>query len=1766
MAAPNLFQPVYEDQHKNASIGNDLKVVNNLMVCGNSTINGNIDFKGNLLQNGEFYKTHLINNFTDNWSQLGSDLDGETGDYAGYSISLSGDGTIVAVSSPTYDSDKGTVRVYKWYNASWNMIGNEGDLDGETEDYAGHSITLSGDGTIVAIGSLGHDSNKGTARVYNWNGSNWIRLGNDEELEGESGNSAGTSISLSNDGTIVAIGSENYGNEKGIVRVYEWSGSNWIRLGSDNELVGSVQGEKEGCSVALSSDGTIVAVGVYEYVGVNGISSGTARVYNWNGSNWIRLGNDEELEGERGNSAGTSIALSCDGTIVALGSPGYNGFGGAGTLRGTARVYKWNGFIWDMIGNEGELDGLANNDTAGNGVALSNDGTILAVGASSHSNSTNSGGSSTYEGTVRVYKWNGKNWNMIGNEGDLDGETGDFSGKGLALSSNGTILAVGGYTHDNDKGTARIYTIQKNILMGDLAISKNLTVDDNTGVGKNLEVNEVLSVKGKTYLGSDLTVDRNTALKRDLTVDGNTTVSDLTVDGNTTVSGTAYASEFKKLDGTSIGGAQIQNGGAQIQKFSNNWSQIGSDLDGENGDYTGNYPGDHAGNSVALNSDGTIIAVGAQDHDNGLDTNEGTARVYEWNGSNWNMLGAEGDLDGESEDKAGRSVALSSDGTTVVVGANQHNSWRGTARVYKWNGSNWNMLGTEGELEGQLGDYAGWSVALSSDGTIVAVGAHYHDDGSNANEGTARVYKWNGSNWNMLGEEGDLDGKAGNEAGYSVALSSDGTIVAVGAQGYDKGSGQTNEGTARVYKWDGSIWNMLGEEGDLDGSAGDRAGYSVALSSNGTIVAVGTALYDKGSGETNEGTARVYEWNGSNWNMLGTEGELEGKAGDTAGFRVALSSDGTILAVGAPSHSNSTNSGGSSTYEGTARVYKWNGSNWNMLGAEGDLDGKAGDRAGQGVALSSDGTIVAVGGYTHSNGTTTNEGNGRIEGTARVYTIQKNILMGDLAIGNNLNVGNIQSNDLTVSNNNNIANLIKKYRTNNIISCGEDTTAIVLNTGEVMACGRNDHGQLGDGTYINRTTLVSMNIPSGSSYTGSNAVEVASNTYQTLILLNTGEVLANGNNHYGQLGVGNNTTKYNKLVSMIESPPYDKTNAVAISTGFALSAVLLKTGKVMTCGYNSNGQLGIGNTNNKNKLVSMTESPPYVETNAVAISCGHYHIAVLLKTGEVMVCGSNDDGQLGIGSIGSGTNSNKLVSMSSSPPYDGKNAVAISCGSYHTAILLNTGEVMSCGKNNHHQLGDETSTARPTLVSIKRAPGTSYTGSNAVAISCGASHTAILLNTGEVMSCGFNQYGQLGDGANANRQYLVSMKESSPYDKTNAVAISCGIIHTAILLNTGEVMVCGYNQNGQIGNGTSGVGTNKTQLVSMNSSGNYDTSNVFSFHNGNINCDRISNNVINCNKLVSTGSIVGNSFFGNIEGNDSLKFKINKIDKMVLNYKGYVGIGTDDPQVPLHINISNLKSVTYYSYYNSAGVKLAPTSNGYTSSESLSIMCADILCSELMISSDRRIKKNIVDVPDNLALEMLNKIPCRYYEYKDHILKGEGKTIGFIAQEVREAMPMAINIGKSIIPNEMRKLDVSWNNTTLTTDLHDVSGVKYRFYVSNDVSGNDEVEKDIIGNADNSFTFDQSYNNVFCYGKEVDNFHTLDKQKLFALNFSATQEISRIQQQQLIDISKNTISTQLNKTEIDLLKQENAELKTEVQTLKTQLNDVLSRISLLENA
>ena len=309
-------------------------------------------------------------------------------------------------------------------------------------------------------------------------------------------------------------------------------------------------------------------------------------------------------------------------------------------------------------------------------------------------------------------------------------------------------------------------------------------------------------------------------------------------------------------------------------------TKLGADIDGE-------AAGDYSGHSVSYSSDGTIVAIGAYGND-GNGSFSGHVRVYEYSSGNWTQLGD--DINGEAaSDYSGirGSVSLSSDGTIVAIGApynDGNGSNSGHVRVYSWDGTDWNLLGAE--IDGEAADdYSGYSVSLSSDGTIVAIGA-YENDGTATNAGHVRVYQYSGGTWTQLGA--DIDGEGSwAKSGYSVSLSSDGTIVAIGAQ-FDDGGGDAS-GHVRVYEYSGSTWTKIGA--DIDGeAAGDQSGSSVSLSSDGTIVAIGAFLNDGGG--SNSGSVRVYKNISGTWTQLGAD--IDGEAADDdSGSSVSLSSDGT---------------------------------------------------------------------------------------------------------------------------------------------------------------------------------------------------------------------------------------------------------------------------------------------------------------------------------------------------------------------------------------------------------------------------------------------------------------------------------------------------------------------------------------------------------------------------------------------------------------------------------------------------------------------------------------------------------------------------------------------------------------------------------------------------------------------------------------------------------------------------------------------------------
>ena len=321
-----------------------------------------------------------------------------------------------------------------------------------------------------------------------------------------------------------------------------------------------------------------------------------------------------------------------------------------------------------------------------------------------------------------------------------------------------------------------------------------------------------------------------------------------------------------------------------------------------------------------------------------------------------------------------------------------------------------------------------------------------------------------------------------------------------------------------------------------------------------------------------------------------------------------------------------------------------------------------------------------------------------------------------------------------------------------------------------------------------------------------------------------------------------------------------------IAGGEAHTCARNSAGAVACWGSNSNGQLGNGEggTNAyKNTPVAVLAL-----TNAVAIATGNYHTCAVLSTGEAKCWGKNDIGQLGDNST---TDRHTPVAVSALT-----DAVAIAAGAYHTCALLSTGGAKCWGFNNLGQLGNGEGGPNTD----KTTPVTVLALTDAVALAAGNSHTCALLGNGRVKCWGYNNYGQLGDGATNDQSNNNTARAVLGIDKavaittghshtcavlkngevkcwgatsfnygntpvavlelTGAVAIAAGDGHTCAVLNTGGAKCWGVDSNGQLGDGGSNTNQNTpvdvldlTGTVAI-ASGNYHTCALLS--NGRVKC------------------------------------------------------------------------------------------------------------------------------------------------------------------------------------------------------------------------------------------------------------------------------------------------------------------------------------------
>ncbi|XP_065394591.1 X-linked retinitis pigmentosa GTPase regulator isoform X42 [Macaca fascicularis] len=291
------------------------------------------------------------------------------------------------------------------------------------------------------------------------------------------------------------------------------------------------------------------------------------------------------------------------------------------------------------------------------------------------------------------------------------------------------------------------------------------------------------------------------------------------------------------------------------------------------------------------------------------------------------------------------------------------------------------------------------------------------------------------------------------------------------------------------------------------------------------------------------------------------------------------------------------------------------------------------------------------------------------------------------------------------------------------LSCGDEHTAVVTGNNKLYVFGSNNWGQLGLGSKstISKPTCVKALKPE--------KVKLAAcGRNHTLVSTEGGNVYATGGNDEGQLGLGDTEERNTfHVISFFTSEHKIK----QLSAGSNTSAALTEDGRLFMWGDNSEGQIGLKNVTNVCVPHQVTIGKP-----VSWISCGYYHSAFVTTDGELYMFGEPENGKLGL--------PNQLLSNHRTPQLVSEipeKVIQVACGGEHTVVLTENA-VYTFGLGQFGQLGLGTflfETSEPKVIENIRDHTISY-------ISCGENHTALITDIGLMYTFGDGRHGKLGLG------------------------------------------------------------------------------------------------------------------------------------------------------------------------------------------------------------------------------------------------------------------------------------------------------------------------------------------------------------------------------------------------------------------------------------
>ncbi|MEK9694575.1 MAG: putative Ig domain-containing protein [Candidatus Poseidoniales archaeon] len=364
------------------------------------------------------------------------------------------------------------------------------------------------------------------------------------------------------------------------------------------------------------------------------------------------------------------------------------------------------------------------------------------------------------------------------------------------------------------------------------------------------------------------------------------------------------------------------------------------------------------------------------------------------------------------------------------------------------------------------------------------------------------------------------------------------------------------------------------------------------------------------------------------------------------------------------------------------------------------------------------------------------------------------------------------------------------------LATGVAYSCAILANGSLACWGDNEVGQLGIGNNTDMDLPTFVNLP-----TGRTATDISAGSSHACAILDNASVMCWGSGVRGKLG-NNNTANTNSPV-YVEPMPNGAT-AISLALGTSNSCALLDNGKVACWGINLDGSLGAGSAGSGSSYdqlyPTLTDNMP-ANLPAVSITSGERHYCALLENGDVACWGDGTYRQLGI--LGTNnlidTNEKNSPTLAEGFNYDNRKVRMISGSFTNTCALLSNYSVV-CTPSSYN--AGIISTSKMNLMPM---PG----GQKALSVTgVGRGHCAILENLS--LACwGASHYEDIGvDGSTAtlstNIVVLPAYSNLSTLGDIGAIGKSSESYHTCVITTSGELGCVGRNDDGQLGQGSTG--------------------------------------------------------------------------------------------------------------------------------------------------------------------------------------------------------------------------------------------------------------------------------------------------------------------------------------------------------------------------